>query len=83
MYDHVICSNCDEESLVPVGTDVCIKCGFEGGLAWANEARPERTGDDLDEDHFERLQSGLFWRESQLNAWKYADLPSPFHVGRR
>lgn len=39
--DHVICTNCDAESYVLIGDEICPNCKKEGCLAWVNYDKPE------------------------------------------
>lgn len=40
--DHVLCSSCNEEMYVVVGTKVCPNCRVKGTLEWADEEKPEK-----------------------------------------
>ena len=44
-FDDVTCSNCEQRSIVPMGTDECPTCGMIGALAWSNPDAPEVARD--------------------------------------
>ena len=46
MKDYVKCSNCNYEGTVELGTDICHKCNFNGGLAWV-ENMPQEVEDNF------------------------------------
>jgi uncharacterized protein (UPF0212 family) len=39
--DHVKCLNCDTESFVDLGEEICPECNIEGSLVWVNPKIPE------------------------------------------
>ena len=39
--DHVKCSNCGTEQKVEAGSNVCLHCGYNGGLAWVDANKQE------------------------------------------
>ena len=43
--DHVRCSNCDEEMLVPYGASICPNCGKSWSLDWVSENEDEKEAD--------------------------------------
>ena len=43
--DHVRCSNCEAEMLVPIGASICPNCGHSGTLAWVAEDEDGKEAD--------------------------------------
>lgn len=68
MMDHVNCCNCGQTSLVPLKSDICIKCGNDGALQWVDDDRPERQPEDFDSSASARLLDGDYTKEAERNA---------------
>ena len=64
--DHVHCDECDQDSIGPLGSDVCIKCGGGGGLRFVDEGKPKAAP--TNDARGALLLAGNFWDEAQADA---------------
>ncbi len=68
MFDYVRCLYCDCLSLVPLGTDICVKCGTDGHLVWVDAEKAEANAEDFPHKEAEGLLEGDFWEKAEADS---------------
>jgi len=68
IYDHVKCLYCETDSLVPVRSDICIKCGTDGSLIWVNRDKEEAFATEFSPEEASALLQGDHWDAAEINS---------------
>lgn len=70
LFDYVTCLNCSADSLVPLASDICIKCGMSGALIWKDAEEQEACISAFDRRRADELVQGEYWESAEANGAK-------------